>query len=95
VKYFLAILVVVIGLLMPVNGFAWSEEPSPTDDASYYEMAYTQCAFRLAGSASSERSVVCLCSLTAEHALKWRERVSDDKIPPLPDQDQARCADSE
>lgn len=90
-KYVFGTIVVLVGLFIPVRAFAWSESPSveKLDDETFYEMTYTQCAFRYTASKLTESEVDCLCNQLANHALMHRENAS--AVPPLPDDMEAAC----
>lgn len=83
-------LVLLLALMLPAQVRPWSEHPESEDDDHYYELTYTQCAYRYASSAYSEATIDCLCARTAAHALKWRKE-SPDRIPPLPDSAENDC----
>lgn len=93
-KYWISTLVILLGLLLPASAFAWNDEAaagSQPDDTAFYELTYTQCAFRHASSSYSENEIECLCDKVAANAVKWRRQVPADKIPPVDEEETARC----
>jgi hypothetical protein len=91
-KLVLSSLLFILGLLFPSAAFAaWDENARvPADDGTYYEMVYTQCAFKYASSSYSENEIECLCGQVADNALRHRGQASE-KLPPVPESEAARC----
>lgn len=93
-KLVLGTLTVLLGLLLPVSAYAADDyDDAAPDDSTYYEITYTQCAFRYSNSSYNENEIECLCNEVAEHAVKWRSRSGTGQIPALPDSAEARCLD--